>query len=78
MKTIFTREEALINIGKQGELAVIKEWARFWTNGNSFYYDNEETQRLGEDFFIEAKPDGSEYIVKTSFDDSKVYYETIR
>ncbi len=55
-----------------------QNWQDSWAQGLSFHYWDERTRLLGEDYAVQANPDGSEDLVKISHDEQQTYFSVVR
>lgn len=81
VKPIHKRETRLSGeITEQSDLVQLckarlhQDFAECWRKGIAFHYTNEMTRALGTNFFISANPDGSEDLLRMTYDAKDVSY----
>lgn len=55
-----------------------QNWRDSWAQSLSFHYWDERTKTLGEEYAVQANPDGSEDLVKISHDKEQTYFRFVK
>jgi len=55
-----------------------QNWRNTWAKRLSFHYWDERTRVLGEEYAVQANPDGSEDLVKISHNEEQTYFRFVK
>ena len=55
-----------------------RNWQDSWAQRLSFHYWDERTKVLGEEYAVQANPDGSEDLVKISYNEDQTYFKFVK
>ena len=55
-----------------------QNWRDSWAQNLSFHYWDERTRSLGEEYAVQANPDGSEDLIKVSHDEEQTYFRFVK